>query len=283
MMQTRYLTSCSIGGLHKLAYTEWGDKDNPNVIVCAHGLSRNRHDFDVLADRLSSKHRLICFDFPGRGESDWLIDKNAYDFTQYIVDALIVIAHTNENKVDWLGTSMGGIVGMLLASMDKSPIKRLILNDVGPFIPKAALMRIAQYLGKQPNFDTVEGLEAYIRTVHAGFGNLSDKQWQHLALYGQRTLENGQLTLNYDPDISLIYSSKPLQDVNLWPIWTAIKQPTLLIHGEESDLLDGVTAEKMSQTGPQADLISIAKTGHAPALMNDADISSIQQWLNKTS
>lgn len=281
-MKTHYITSCSIGGLHKLAYSSWGDNDNPNVLICSHGLTRNRHDFDLLAEKLSSKRRVICFDLPGRGESDWLNNKMAYDYNQYTVDALMVIARSGAETVDWLGTSMGGLLGMALASLNNSPIRKLILNDVGPLVPKAALLRIADYVGQQPQVDTPAELKAYIKTIYAGFGELSDEQWQQMLQFGQRTLKNGKLTLNYDPDISVVFKSKPLEDIDLWPLWANIEQETLVIRGETSDLLQLATAEKMLSSKPNAKLINIPNTAHSPALMNDTDIAQIENWLDST-
>jgi len=280
-MKTQYVTSCSTGGLHQLAYTDWGNKENPDILICSHGLTRNKHDFDALARKLSSKRRVICFDLPGRGESDWLNNKLAYDYNQYTVDALMVIARTGAKKVDWLGTSMGGLLGMALASLENSPIKTLILNDVGPFIPKTALMRIADYVGKLPYFDTANELEGYIRTIYAGFGKLTNEQWKHLLRYGQRRLDNGQVTLNYDPDISLAFSNKPLEDIDLWPVWNSIQQRTLIIRGENSDLLEQSTAEKMIASHANSELLEILNTAHSPALMNDTDIGLIEHWLDK--
>lgn len=280
-MKTQYVTSCSIGGLHQLAYTDWGDKENPDILVCSHGLTRNKHDFDALAQKLSPKRRVICFDLPGRGESDWLNNKLAYDYNQYTVDALMIIARTGAKKVDWLGTSMGGLLGMAIASLENSPIKTLILNDVGPFIPKAALMRIADYVGKPPHFNTANELENYMRTIYAGFGELTNEQWKHLLRYGHRTLDSGQLTLNYDPDISLAFSNKPLNDIDLWPVWNSIQQRSLIIRGENSDLLERSTAEKMIESHPNSELLHIINTAHSPALMNNNDIGLIEHWLDK--
>lgn len=282
-METQYITSCSIGGLHKLAYLEWGNADNPDVLICSHGLTRNKHDFDMLAEKLSNTYRVICFDLPGRGESDWLNNKMAYDYNQYTVDALMVIARTGVEKVNWLGASMGGLLGMALASLPESPIKTLIINDIGPHVPKEALKRIAEYVGQQPAFDTEEELDHYIRTVYAGFGKLSEQQWNNMLIYGQRTLSNGQFTLNYDPDISKVFTGQPLEDLNLWSVWNAIKQPTLVINGNNSDVLLAETAEKMTTTGPKADLITIANAAHAPALVNDADIKLIEDWLQNNN
>jgi len=281
-MKTQYVTSCSIGGLHNLAYSSWGDTNNPNVLVCSHGLTRNRHDFDALAEKLSAKRRVICFDLPGRGDSDWLNNKMAYDYTQYTVDALMVIARSGVERVDWLGTSMGGLLGMAVASLENSPIKKLILNDVGPFIPQAALQRIADYVGQQPQADTAKELKAYIQAIYADFGELTDEQWEQMLRFGQRTLENGKLTLNYDPEISQVFKAQPLEDISLWPVWENIAQPTLIIRGESSDLLQQETADKMLLTKTNAELISIPNTGHSPALMNDIDINLIENWLDTT-
>jgi pimeloyl-ACP methyl ester carboxylesterase len=280
-MKTQYLTSCSTEGLHHLAYTDWGNKDNPNILVCSHGLTRNKHDFDALANKLSTERRVICFDLPGRGESDWLNDKSAYDYKQYIVDALMIIARTGANKIDWLGTSMGGLLGMMLASLENSPIKSLILNDVGPFIPKAALIRIANYVGKLPYYDTAQELENYMRTTYAGFGDLSDEQWKHLLRYGQKKLDNGQITLNYDPGVSLAFNHQPIEDIDLWSIWNNIQQRALIIRGENSDLLARSTTEQMLEQHPNAEFLEIPNTAHSPALMNNADNHSIEQWLDK--
>ena len=275
MIKTQYVTSCSTGGLHQLAYTDWGDINNPNVLICSHGLTRNKHDFDVLAEKLSAKRRVICFDLPGRGESGWLNNKMAYDYTQYVVDALMVIARANIDKVDWLGTSMGGLLGMALSSLPDSPINKLIINDVGPYLPKAALQRIAEYVGQQPAFDTKEELGRYIRTVYAGFGDLSEQQWDMMLTYGQRQLDNGQVTLNYDPEISNVFLNKSLEDINLWPVWEAIKQPTLVIRCETSDLLKDETAKKMTTTGQKSTLATIHNTAHAPALMNETEMQIV--------
>ncbi len=279
-MKTQYVTSCSVSGLHQLAYNDWGDQRNPNVLICAHGLTRNKHDFDELAKKLSTKRRVISFDFPGRGESDWLSNKSCYDYPQYIVDALMIIARTGAKKMDWLGTSMGGLLGMTLASLKKSPIKQLILNDVGPFIPQAALARIAAYVTDPPQCSTADELENYMRSTYDGFGELTNDQWKHLLHYGQRTLENGKLTLNYDPDISQAFSNKPLEDIDLWPLWQQTQQRTLVIRGEHSDLLTRSTAEEMIKNRPDVDLIEISNTAHSPALMNNTDISYLEEWLD---
>ena len=281
-MKNQTVTSCSIGGLHHLSYSDWGDQDNPHVLVCAHGLTRNKHDFDLLASRLAPQRRVICFDLPGRGNSDWLTNKLAYDYNQYVIDAMIILSRIGVKQVDWLGTSMGGILGLLISASNKTPIKRLILNDVGPLIPKQALIRIADYVGQQPSFDNTDQLEEYMREIYAGFGNLSDEQWQHILKYGQRHLDNGHFTLNYDPGLSQAFNKKPQEDINLWPIWQSIKQPTLIIRGEHSDLLSSTTVEEMLQSNTKAQQVVIPDAGHAPALMSENEFNIIDQWLNST-
>lgn len=278
-MKTQYIASYSSQGAHKLAYTSWGEVDNPRVLVCAHGLTRNRHDFDFIAHFLSRSYRVICFDLPGRGESDWLANKLDYGYPQYITDAMMVISHSAVEKVDWLGTSMGGILGLLLASMDHSPINRLILNDIGPFIPHQALQRIAKYVGKLPLCDSAEELEKVIRKTYAAFGNLSDQSWQEMLTYGKRHLANGKVTLNYDPGIAEPFVNTPIKDIELWPAWQKLSQACLLIRGANSDMLSEQTAQKMLASQPSTQLITIQDTGHSPALMDADQCQKIADWL----
>lgn len=278
-MNTNQVLSCNSTGFHHIAYTEWGDPDHPEVLVCAHGLTRNARDFDFLAEKLAKHMRVVCFDFAGRGQSDWLLNKKDYDYPQYIMDATAVIARQNVESVNWLGTSMGGILGITMASLPESPIKRLIVNDVGPFVPKSALERIASYVGNQPCFNTETELEAFFKTNYASFGHLSESQWQHITRHSQRQLDSGQYTTHYDPDIVVPFKSKPIQDVDFWPVWDYISIPTLLLRGEQSDLLLEKTAIEMTQRGPMPTLHTIADTGHAPTLMSDDQIDLVSDWL----
>lgn len=278
-MKTNHVISCNSMGFHQISYTEWGDPSHPEVLICAHGLTRNARDFDFLAQHLAPHMRVICFDFAGRGQSDWLLNKNDYDYPQYLMDATAVIARQNVESVTWLGTSMGGILGMTMASLPKNTIKRLIVNDVGPFVPKSALERIATYVGEQPAFDTEQELEDFFKANYASFGNLTSEQWAHITQHSQRQLENGQYTSHYDPDIAVPFKSKAVQDVDFWPVWDRINVPTLLLRGENSDLLMPETAEEMTRRGPNAELHIIPDTGHAPPLMSDAQIKLVSNWL----
>jgi pimeloyl-ACP methyl ester carboxylesterase len=257
-------------GFHRVHYTEWGAADNPHVVVCVHGLTRNGRDFDALARRLSTRCRVICPDVAGRGFSGYPL---------YLADMAALIARTGAEKVDWVGTSMGALIGMLLAVQPGAPLQRLVMNDVGPFVPKAALERLAGYVGQDPRFDTMEAVERYLREIFAPFGPLTDEQWQHLAQYSALRLDNGRFALAYDPAIGNAFKG-PLQDVNLWPVWKSIRVPVLVLRGADSDLLLAETAREMIGTAPSGSrLVEFAGIGHAPALMADDQIAAVEAFL----
>ena len=265
-------------GFHRMAYAEWGAADNPQVVICVHGLTRNGRDFDALAAALESRRRVLCPDVAGRGRSEWLADKQGYGYPLYLADMAALVARSGAEQVDWVGTSMGGLIGMMLAAQPNTPIRRLVLNDVGPLIPKSALERIASYVGKDPRFASFEALEQYIRTVSAPFGPFTDTQWHHLTEYTARRHQDGTFGLVYDPAIGDAFAA-PLQDVSLWPFWDAISCPTLLLRGQQSDLLLRETAEEMTRRGPKAKLVEFAGVGHAPMLMAQDQISIVQEFL----
>ncbi|MFO0995179.1 MAG: alpha/beta hydrolase [Alphaproteobacteria bacterium] len=269
----------SAGGFHRIAYTEWGERDNPRVLVCVHGLTRNGRDFDAIAAALSRRYRVICPDVVGRGASDRLADKTQYGYPQYCADMAALIARLGASEVDWLGTSMGGLIGMLLAARAGAPIRRLVLNDVGPFIPRAALQRLGTYVGKDPRFADEGEAEIYFRRVMAPFGALTDAQWRHVVAHGVEPDGGGRWRLRYDPAIGDPFRGGIFQDVNLWSVWDAIRCPTLVIRGAESDLLLARTAEEMMRRGPRAALREIPGTGHAPALMDETQIKTVAEWL----
>lgn len=176
----RSVQCASPSGLHRMAYTEWGDPANPQVLVCVHGLSRNGRDFDDLARAMTDSHRVVCPDIVGRGRSDWLRDPSGYGVPQYVTDMMVLIARLDVETVQWLGTSMGGLIGMVLASLPGTPVSRLLLNDVGPAISSESIRRIGEYIGRAPRFAGLEEAERYIRAVSAPFGALSDTQWRAL-------------------------------------------------------------------------------------------------------
>lgn len=266
-------------GLHRMAYTEWGDPRNPRVVVCVHGLTRNGRDFDYLARALADEYRVVCPDVVGRGRSDWLGVKGDYGFPLYVGDMITLLARLEVDSVNWVGTSMGGIIGMLIASQPHTPITRLVLNDVGPLITATALRRIGQYVGRAPLFPSMEAAETYIREVSAPFGPLTDEQWKHLTAYSVRPQQGG-FAMIYDPGIGDAFRQAPvLLDVDLWPVYERIACPTLAIRGAHSDLLERSTHQAMGARGACAQLAEIDGVGHAPMLMDDAQIELVRSFL----
>jgi len=274
----RHFQGVSRSGFHRLRYFEWGDAKAARTIVCVHGLTRNAHDFDRLAEQLARTYRVITVDIPGRGGSAWLRDPADYSYAQYQLDMAALIARLDVDRVDWVGTSMGGLLGMLLAAQEATPLRSLFMNDVGPFIPKAALQRIADYVGLDNRFSSLDAVERHMRKVHAPFGPLTDAQWAHLVRHGHRKLADGGYGLAYDPAI-VGNVKKGVADVDLWAIWDRIAAPTLVFRGAESDLLSGETARAMAERGPRARVMEFAGIGHAPALMAADQIGLIEDWL----
>lgn len=267
-------------GFHRVAFTEWGESDNPRVLICVHGLTRNGRDFDALAEALAGDFRVVCPDVVGRGASDWLAEKSDYGYPQYLSDMTALLAHLKTESVHWVGTSMGGLIGMLLAALPGSPIKRMVMNDVGPLIPRAALERIASYVGDDPHFSSVQELDSYLREIYAPFGPFTDGQWQGLVRSSVRELDNAKIGLAYDPGIAMPFRAMPKQDVDLWSAWSNVECPVLVIRGEQSDLLLADIAEQMTKSGPRAELAVLAGMGHAPTLMSEDQIALVSDWLS---
>ncbi len=279
-MRERSVLCAHPGGLHRMAYTEWGDPRNSKVAICVHGLTRNSRDFDFLAEALAQDYRVICPDVVGRGRSEWLPDKSLYGFPQYVADMVTLLARIDCESVHWVGTSMGGLIGMFLASIDKSPISRLVLNDVGPLIVGESLQRIAEYVGNAPRFPSYAAAEAYVRLVSAPFGQLTDAQWRHLTEYCVRQADDGKWEMVYDPGIAEPFRAAfVFADVDLWPVYDAIRCPTLVIRGAESDLLTRETWQDMARRGPRATLAEIAEVGHAPVLFDAEQIAVVHKFL----
>ena len=275
----RSLQCIGAHGFHRMAYTEWGDPHNPRVLVCVHGLTRNGRDFDDLARAMAPHYRVICPDVVGRGRSGWLAVKDDYQLPTYVADMITLIARLDVETVHWMGTSMGGLIGMIIASMPDNPIRRLVLNDVGPVVTAASLKRIGQYVGNAPVFPSYEAGESYIREVSAPFGRLTDAQWRHLSETSLKEVDGGW-AMRYDPGIGEPFRKTPiLADVNLWPIYEAISCPTLVMRGAESDLLLHDTAAQMTTRGPKARLVEVPDVGHAPTLMDAAQIAPIRDFL----
>jgi pimeloyl-ACP methyl ester carboxylesterase len=276
-MKQRSLMALGARGFHSIAYVEWGEPDRP-AVICAHGLTRNGRDFDALAGALAGQRRVVCPDLPGRGRSDWLADPAEYGYPRYTTDMTALIARLDVDSVDWVGTSMGGLVGLMLAAMPGSPIRRLVLNDIGPFIPRAALERLGRYVGQDPVFAGEAELEAYLRRTYAPFGPLEDEDWRHFATHSQRRDAEGRLRLAYDPAIGRIFSGE-LRDVDLWAVWECVSCPVLVLRGAQSDLLTADTAAAMAARGPRAEVFTFAGVGHAPALIAADQIAAVRDWL----
>jgi pimeloyl-ACP methyl ester carboxylesterase len=270
----------SPAGLHRMAYTEWGERENPNVLVCVHGLTRNGRDFDALARAMSGEYRVICPDVVGRGRSDWLRDPSVYGFPQYVADMMVLLARLDVESVHWLGTSMGGLIGMFMASQEDSPISRLVLNDVGPVITAESLRRIGEYVGRAPKFDTYDDAEKYIRLVSAPFGELTEAQWRHLTESSLRHADDGRLEMRYDPGIGQPFRQAILfQNVDLWPIYDRIRCPTLVVRGADSDLLTRETLQAMAARGPRPRMVEIPDVGHAPMFLDTTQIGIVREFL----
>jgi len=265
-------------GFHRIRYWEWGDPANGRVLICVHGLTRNGRDFDALATSLADKYRVLCPDVVGRGDSDW-IDAGDYAYPQYCADMANLIARSGAATVDWVGTSMGGLVGMILAAQAQTPIRRMVLNDVGPMIPKAALDSIAETVADNPEFASVEEAADYIARVNSGFGRLTREQWLGLARSTVRRRDDGKFVWKRDPAIGRSFVQQPRNDVALWPIWDMVRCPVLLLRGAESALLPAAVAEEMMRRGPRAALVTVAGAGHAPALLDDDQLQPIRAFL----
>jgi pimeloyl-ACP methyl ester carboxylesterase len=268
-------------GALSLRWTEWGPVSGGEAtgrpVVCVHGLTRNGRDFDALAQALAAQgRRVICPDVPGRGSSGWLPSGALYAAPTYIAALAPLLAELGE--YDWVGTSMGGLIGMGLCAVPGVAMRRMVLNDIGPFIPAASLARIRDYLQIFPEFDSLAAVEAQLRKVHAPFGPLTDAQWAHLAWHSARVTAGGRFVLHYDPAI-VEPMAGPLADVDLWALWElCVKRPVLVLRGESSDLLLPETAARMGEA-VQVTVETIPGCGHAPALMDPAQIALILRFL----
>ena len=276
----RSVLCASPAGLHRIAYREWGDARNRDVLVCVHGLTRSSRDFDELARTLCGQFRIVCPDVAGRGDSDRLADPKLYTWAQYVADMVTLIARLDVEMVYWLGTSMGGFVGMALAAQAGSPVKKLVLNDAAPVIAKAALERIGTYVGQARSFASLEEAEQYVRTISAPFGPHTDAQWRFLAETWVRRNEDGSWRPHYDTRIAEAYrATMPDKDLELWHLYDAVRCPTLLLRGEHSDVVSRQAAAEMTRRGPKAKVAEIRGVGHAPTLLQPDQIALVRDFL----
>ena len=261
-------------GLHRMAYWEWGDAANPRVLVCVHGLARQGRDFDTLAAGLSEHYRVVCPDVAGRGQSQWLANTMDYTVPQYVADMVTLLARLNAESVDWLGTSMGGLIGLGVAALPGSPLRRLVMNDIGPTLEASAITRIGTYLGMPLRWPNLEAAAAALWTISSTFGPHTPEQW--LALTRPQVVSDGHGALkpHYDPQIAVPFRAITPEmaaagEAMLWQAWDSLRLPVLLVRGAESDLLSHDTAQAMTQRGPKPQLVEIAGVGHAPTLVQD--------------
>jgi pimeloyl-ACP methyl ester carboxylesterase len=272
------------GGLHRMAYWEWGERDNPRVLVCVHGLSRQGRDFDSLARDLSVDYRVVCPDVVGRGRSSWLADPMGYTIPAYAGDMLALIGALQATTVDWVGTSMGGLIGIGVASVEPCPIRRLVLNDVGPTIEPAALQRIGAYLGAPARWGSLDEAADALWQISQGFGVHTREQW--LALTRPQLKDDGQggLVPHYDPAIAVPFRAITPElaaagEAALWQTWDRLRCPTLLLRGAQSDLLSHATAQAMTRRGPPVRLHEFEGVGHAPMLVQPEQRAVVREFL----
>jgi pimeloyl-ACP methyl ester carboxylesterase len=267
-------------GLHRVAYLEWGDPENERVLVCVHGMTRCARDFDALAAALSERYRVVCPDVAGRGDSEWLADPLLYQLPQYVADMVTLVARLDVETVHWVGTSMGALIGMVLAGLPNTPVGKLVLNDAGPVVTRVSLERIATYVGLAPAFPDMAAAEQYVRAVNATFGPHTDAEWRFLTEVAVRGNADGTLRMHYDPKLAELFRvHMPEKDLEFWPQWDAIRCPALVLRGAQSDLLTPETCAQMKQRGPKAQVVEIAGVGHAPTLMHDDQIRMVRDFL----
>lgn len=301
-------------GFHNIVYSDWGPKDG-NIVICVHGLTGNGHDFDYLAPALvEDGHQVIAIDLPGRGRSEFLQNPFDYTYNQYLTDITALLArlgvypaacvphesssfvdfwtqylpyreHYSCPRVDWIGVSLGGLLGIRMAGLPLSPIKRMIINDVGPIVPQEALDFIYQVIAQEYVFETIYDLEQRMRETRGlTWGPITDEQWKHMAEHNARPLPDGRITYGYDPKISEVFKFAPIGDVDLWPLWDKIDEPVQLIRGENSTLLtlDIVAEMCRRKTGGLLDFVEIENAGHVPSLMAPDQIELVRSWLKNT-
>lgn len=280
-----YVLGLGFHGFHRINYLEWGKADkfkNQETLLCVHGLTRNARDFDYFAEKLCDQYRIVCPDVVGRGDSDHLLDDESYNYLQYNSDMNALIARIGDKDLNFVGTSMGGIIGMVLASVSQSPIKRLVVNDIGPEVSRDALLSIAEYIGKSTEFEGRADVEAYLRKIYPEFAPMTDEDWEHMAKYSCKRTEHGTYKMKVDPRVGDAFrDSISYFNVDMWEIWEKITCPVLVLRGKDSSFLSEETAKKMLSCGPETTVVEFDNTGHTPTLRNDEQVNVIADWLNQ--
>lgn len=281
----RHVQCLGSRGLHRMAYWEWGPADAEQAVVCVHGLSRQGRDFDTLARDLAPRCRVICPDVVGRGRSDRLADPAGYAIPHYVADMVTLVARLGVERVDWVGTSMGGLIGLGLAALPGSPVRRLVLNDVGPAIEPVALARIGTYLGVPVRWRSLEEAADAMRAVSQGFGPHTREEWLELSRPQVVPASDGDgLVPHYDPAIALPLRALTPEiaragEAALWQAYDRVSAPTLLLRGADSDLLSPATAQAMTARGPRARLVELPGVGHAPTLVAPGQRQLVREFL----
>jgi len=281
-MKSNYCLSYGREGFHKIHYTTWGRPNNKRVLFCLHGLTRNGRDFDYLAREFKNDYFVVCPDLAGRGRSDWFEHPENYNNHQYMYDMALVLSQFKDREVHWLGTSMGGLIGMVFASDPRTPITRLIMNDIGPMIPQQVLKNIGYALATTPICDTLKEFTQYLHQTYRDFGSLPVKIWQHLAKFDHRRTADGRYTRNFDPKILANFSTLSEEECDFWHYWQKIHCSVLVLRGEKSSVLTQAIFDKMLQSGIIMDHQLIPGVGHTPPLMEAAQIQIVKDWLIKS-
>ena len=281
--RARTIRGLSLTGFHDLAYVDWGSTQVHPPVVCVHGLTRQGRDFDYLAAYLAAGgRRVVCPDLVGRGQSGRLRDPNEYALPQYCADMNALIAHLDAGQVDWVGTSLGGLIGIVLAGLPETPIRRIVVNDIGPYLPWSGLARIGSYVGSMPvDFHDLGQVETYFRNVLAPFGDLADEHWAHITRHSVAWhASRERYVMLCDPQIVRAFRNPWHYSLDLWKYWTAIKVPILVIRGVESDLLPADLAHQMERRNLLAKVYEVEGCGHAPPLMSADQIKLVSDFLN---
>lgn len=268
-------------GFHSIAYQVWGEDTDERPVVCVHGLTRHAGDFEAFSQALCRSRKVICPDLVGRGASDWLPDASDYHVPQYNCDLTAVMAATGCREVDWVGTSLGGLCGIMMAGLPNSPIRRLVINDVAPEVPMDALRRVSKYLSEPLQFENVDAVEMHLREVYAGFGPMCDEDWREMALTSVYCGEEGYYAPHFDPGIGQNFRRYwLLYHFNIWSYWKRITCPILIIRGAESDFLTGDLLKRMLEFQTDATVHEVPGVGHTPVMDHPDLIAITLAWLN---
>ncbi len=283
---TQFYLGLGFHGFHRIHYLEWGDASAFNTqetLVCVHGITRNARDFDYFAGKLCKDYRVVCPDVVGRGDSDHLGADEGYNYLQYNADMNALIARLGVTQVNWIGTSMGGIIGMVLASLPQSPIRRLVINDIGPEVSRDTLLTLSENMEPKEDFESLEDVEVYLRKIYNEFAPMTDDDWKQLTKHSCRRTRQGKWRLKTDKYVGEAFrKSITYLNVDMWDAWDRISCPVLILRGKDSSFLSEEIAEKMLATGPKTTLVEFENTGHTPTLRNDEQVNVIAEWLKNT-